>query len=423
MSQYGAFGFAKHGAGYREILSHYYRGTQIEQRGNQTVRVLLQANKSTVYFSGASKAGDRSTNPASLYKATRDGSKVVLRSRTGRVLGRSSDVLSVSGPARLRLNGYAANGVRDGLYRGTLEIRTAAGPGLNAINALDLESYVRGVVSNESPSSWPPAALQAQAVAARTYALTTNVNGRGFNQYADTRSQVYRGFLSETPTASDAVTATRGQVVTYNGAAATTFFFSTSGGYTENVENVFTNGTPEPWLKGVEDPYDNASPYHRWGPMSFTPGQLGAKLGSWVKGRFRQIDVLQRGVSPRVVRAQIDGTRGSSRVTGPQIQARLGLRDTWFSFRRVSSSAAAGAEARTVTGTRPLVEISGSVDRTSERFAELQRKVGGRWKTVTEIPLEQGTGGVSTYSIHVGEPGSYRVLAGWAAGPALKVSP
>ena len=66
------------------------------------------------------------------------------------------------------------------------------------------------------------------------------------------------------------------------GPSATTFFFSTSGGYTENVENVFTNGSPEPWLKGVEDPYDNASPYHRWGPISFTPGQLGNEI---LKGR------------------------------------------------------------------------------------------------------------------------------------------
>lgn len=422
MSQYGARGYAKHGAGYREILAHYYRGTQIQHRGSQTIRVLLQSNKPTVYFSGASQAGGRGINPASLYKATRVGGKVVLRSPSGRVLDRSPEILTVSGSPRVRLGGYAANGVRDGVYRGALEIRTAAGPGLNAINALDLESYVQGVVSNESPSSWPPAALQAQSVAARTYALTTSVNGRGFDQYADTRSQVYRGFLSETPPATEAANATRGEVVTYNGAAAVTYFFSTSGGYTENIENVFTGGTPEPWLKGVEDPYDNASPYHRWGPVSYSTRTLGAKLGSWVKGRLHGVDILQRGVSPRVVRAKVDGSRGSTRVTGPEIQTRLGLRDTWFSFRRVSSSAAAGASARTTSGTRPLVEIHGSVSTTKEPFAKLQRNVDGEWTTVMEIPLES-SGDISRYSVHVGEAGSYRVLAGWAAGPTLQVSP
>ena len=94
------------------------------------------------------------------------------------------------------------------------------------------------------------------------------MNGKGFDQYADTRSQVYRGYLGETPSTNAAVAATAGQVVTYDGEIATTFFFSTSGGHTENVENVFTGGSPKPWLKGVKDPYDDSSPYHRWGPYT-----------------------------------------------------------------------------------------------------------------------------------------------------------
>jgi stage II sporulation protein D len=281
---------------------------------------------------------------------------------------------------------------------------------------------VLGVVPNESPSSWPPAALQAQAVVARTYAVSTGVGGRGFNQYADTRSQVYRGFLSESPTATAAVAATRGQIVTYKGAAATTYFFSTSGGYTENVENVFTGGSPEPWLKGVEDPYDDSSPYHRWGPYSYTRKGVAAKLGSWVKGTFRGVKVLQRGVSPRVVRAEVRGSRGSTRVTGPQLRARMGLRDSWFYMRRVSSSTNGGASARTVSGVRPLTTISGSVSPSHERFATLQRLVEGKWITVVDVPLER-QGSLSRYTIHVGQAGEYRVLAGWAPGPTLHVTP
>jgi SpoIID/LytB domain protein len=422
MSQYGALGFAKHGAGFREILGHYYAGTAIQQRGNQTIRVLLQANKRAVYFRDASNAGGRRLNPSSVYRATRSGSQVVLRSPRGRALKRVTGLLRVTGTPRFKLLGSAANGVSNGVYRGGLDIRTAAGSGLNAINALDLEGYVRGVVSNESPSSWPPAALQAQAVAARTYALATNVSGRGFEQYADTRSQVYRGFLSETPTATAATGATAGQVVTYNGAVVTTFFFSTSGGYTENVENVFTGGTPEPWLKGVDDPYDDASPYHRWGPLTYSRKQFAAKLGGWLQGGLKGVDVLSRGVSPRVVRAEVQGTRGSTRVTGPQIRARLGLRDTWFYIRNVSSTAAEGAQARTAGGTRPLVAIQGSVGGTRTRSADLQRKIGGGWVTVMKIPLERN-GKTSSYRVHVGEAGNYRVLAGWAPGPTLKVSP
>jgi stage II sporulation protein D len=418
MSQYGAFGFAKHGADYRSILGHYYEGTSIANRGNSTVRVLLEANQSSISFRSARTAGGRRLNRASLYRATRSGSTVVLRSRRGRVLKRFTGVMTVTGGPRVLLHGTASNGVRDGVYRGRIEIRTATGPGLNAIDALALESYVRGVVPNESPSSWPAPALEAQAVAARTYAITSGVGGRGFNQYADTRSQVYRGYLSETPSTAAAVTATRGEVVTYGGKPVTTFFFSTSGGYTEDVENVFSGSTPEPWLQGVEDPYDNSSPYHRWGPFSYSTRAFARKLGSWVRGRFRGLDVLDRGVSPRIVRAEVRGSRGSRVVTGPQLRARLGLRDSWFYLRRVSSATNSGLRARTSSGSRPLVAISGTVSSMRTKLVTLQRKVGGRWANVVDVPLEHGR-----YVIHVGKPGVYRVLAGWAPGPVLRVAP
>src|SRR5205085_1958200 len=113
----------------------------------------------------------------------------------------------------LRLHGVAVNGVRSGLYRGSLEIRVAVGPHLNAINTVGMESYLQGVVPAESPPIWPAAALQAQAVAARSYALATQVAGRQFDQYADTRSQMYKGISAETPTTTAAVAATRGEVV------------------------------------------------------------------------------------------------------------------------------------------------------------------------------------------------------------------
>jgi stage II sporulation protein D len=418
MSQYGAFGFAKHGVDYRSILGHYYKGTAISDRGNSTVRVLLKPNQSSISFRSAGSAGGRKLNPASLYKATRSGSMVVLRGPHGHVLKRFADVMTVTGAPRVLLLGTASNGVRDGVYRGNIEIRTATGPGLNAIDALDLESYVRGVVPNESPSSWPAPALEAQAVAARTYAITTNVGGRGFNQYADTRSQMYRGYLSETPSTAAAVTATRGEIVTYAGKAVTTFFFSTSGGYTEDVENVFAGSSPEPWLQGVEDPYDNSSPYHRWGPYSYSTRGFAAKLGSWVRGRFRSLDVLQRGVSPRVVRAEIRGSKGSTVVMGSQLRARLGLRDSWFYVRRVSSATSSGLRARTSSGSRPLVAISGSVSAMSKDFVTLQRRVDGQWVNIVDVPLEHGR-----YVIHEGEPGVYRVLAGWAPGPELRIAP
>jgi stage II sporulation protein D len=418
MSQYGAYGFSKHGADYRQILSHYYRDTSIGRRDGGTVRVLLEPNQSAIMFRTAGSADGKQLDPNKLYKATRSGSTVVLRTASGRVVKRAAGMITVSGAPRVTLIGKAANGVRNGVYRGSIEIRTAMGPGLNSINALDLESYVRGVVPNESPSSWPAAALEAQAVAARTYAITSNVGGRGFNQYADTRSQVYRGYLSETPSTGAAITATRGEVVTYGGKAVTTFFFSTSGGYTEDNENVFTGASALPWLRGVKDPYDDSSPYHRWGPYSYSTKAFAGKLGSWVRGRFKSLDVLQRGASPRVVRAEVRGSGGNTVVTGPQLRARLGLRDTWFYVRRVSSSTSSGLRARTSSGSKPVVAIRGTVSSTRQRFVTLQRQLGGKWTKVVDVPLER-----KRYAIHVGEAGVYRVLAGWAPGPTLRVAP
>jgi stage II sporulation protein D len=418
MSQWGAYGYAKHGASYRDIIGHYYRNTTIGSVGGGGMRVLLQPNRSTVYFRHATQAGDRALSEESVYKATREGNNVVLRSASGRRLEVVADVLRVSGGKHVRLLGRADNGVRDGLYRDQLEIRTASGYGLNAINAVGLESYLMGVVPGESPASWPAAALQAQALAARSYALASNVNGKGFDQYADTRSQMYRGYLAETPATNSAVESTRGEVVTYGGDIATTFFFSTSGGRTENVENVFTKGSPKPWLKGVEDPYDDSSPYHRWGPYSFSRSGLASKLGGWVKGRLRSFKVLERGVSPRVVKARIRGSRGSTVVTGPQIRARMGLRDTWFYVRRVRMLRSTGAEARTLRGARPLVALHGTIDGTKLESVTLEQRTNDGWEKRGTFPVIDGA-----YRIHVGTAGVYRVKAGWAAGPPLRVAP
>jgi stage II sporulation protein D len=416
LSQWGSYGFAKHGSDYRAIVDHYYRDTGIETRDGGIVRVLLQPNRATVYLRNATQAGDRELDEDSLYKLTRAGDQVVLRSATGRKLAAYGGMIRVVGGRHVRLLGKADNGVRDGLYRGAIEVRTAAGFGLNAINAIAMEDYLLGVVPSESPSSWPAAALQAQAVVARSYAMASNVNGKGFNQYADTRSQVYRGYLGEAPSTSAAVAATSGQVVVYDGVVATTFFFSTSGGYTENIEYAFVGSQPRPWLKGVRDPYDDPSPYHRW-KLNFTRKTLGAKLGSWVKGRFRGIKVLKRGVSPRVVKARVVGSKGSTIVTGPQIRSRLGLRDTWFHLRRVSTQRSL-AEARTLRGARPLVALHGTIDAPGVETVRVERRTPKGWKSEGTFPVLNGA-----YSAQVGKPGIYRVKAGWAAGPAVRVFP
>jgi len=336
MSQYGAYGYAQHGKDYRFILDHYYSGTTLAPLGSDpTVRVLLQSHGGS--FSGASSASGRVLSPEKTYSAAPTGiGQVALKSATGRTLKTFSSPLRVTGPGPLHLDGRAQNDVSSGRYRGALEFASTV-LGFRVVNAVGLEDYVRGVVGAESPSSWPPDALRAQAVAARTYAVTTG-GGPDFDQYADTRSQVYRGLAAETALTDDAVAATGGQVVTYAGKPVVTYFFSTSGGRTEDVENSFIGSPARPWLRSVADPYDVASPRHRWGPYTMSLGQARAKLGDRVKGAFRGIDVTRRGKSPRVVYADVVGSAGRTRVTGPQLRSIFGLYDTWATFNVITAS-------------------------------------------------------------------------------------
>jgi stage II sporulation protein D len=343
MSQYGAYGFAKHGRDHAFILAHYYSGTQLGKlTGPAEARVLLRSAARMAFSGAAAVAGGPRLDPAQTYAATRAlGGAVVLRSAGGRELGTFQAPLRVVGsPAGVLLRGTASNGVRDGRYRGDLDLRP--GPlGMSAINVANLEDYVRGVVAGEVPASWPAEALRAQAVAARTYAIATSKNGDGFDQYADTRSQMYVGISGERASTNAAVAATAGEVVAYEGKAIVTYYFSTSGGRTENVENSFIGAEPAPYLTSVADPYDTASPRHRW-TVRMTLGRASARLGGLVKGGLRQIRVLERGRSPRVVRAQVVGTRGRTTVTGPQLRARLGLYDTWARFTVITATAKRG---------------------------------------------------------------------------------
>ena len=438
MSQYGAYGFAQQGTGYAEILAHYYQGTALGSlNGSRTVRVLLHSTGAPAAFTGARRAGSRTLRPDRTYRvAGRAGGQVDLLSARGRRLGTFTAPLQVGG-------GDGTLEVRGRAYRGILEFRPGSWGGVDVINAVPLDQYVQGVVPLESPASWPLEALKAQAVAARTYAITSSKGGAGFEHYADTRSQVYGGVDAERESTNQAVAETAGQVVTYGGKPVVTYFFSTSGGRTEDVQNAF-GGPPQPWLKSVEDPYDDTSPKHRWGPIRMSLASAQGRLGGLVKGSFRGIRVLRRGSSPRVVSAEVVGTGGRTRVTGATLRARFGLYDTWAYFTSIGSREApppddapaelppqqAAGEPDSETGGatagparmnrfRVIGSVAGHVlpGRAGERVA-VQQQRGTRWLTVMRPRLRPG----GRYRAAVTRSGTYRVLHRGAAGPAVRVT-
>jgi stage II sporulation protein D len=247
---------------------------------------------------------------------------VILESGRGRRITKCGRSGTAKGGHGIQVSGK-------GTYRGKL-IAKASG-GLLVVNKVSLDDYTRGVVANEMPSSWPQSALRAQAVASRSFGLSSDA-GHGFNVYDDTRSQVYAGKGSETKATNKAVRETSGQILRYHKQTVLALFFSTSGGKTESNQFAF-GSSPIAYLQSVKDPYDNISPYHTW-TVHESQGEMESALSGLFSGRLKKVKVTKTGDSPRIVKAKVVGSKGSSSVSGATLQGSLGLMSTWARFHR-----------------------------------------------------------------------------------------
>ncbi|WP_264805346.1 SpoIID/LytB domain-containing protein [Cytobacillus sp. NCCP-133] len=156
-----------------------------------------------------------------------------------------------------------AYGIADVLYRGSFEVKPGQSSPL-LFNRLDVENYLKGVVPSEMPSSWHMEALKAQAVAARSYAYTQIQNNKAKGYIEMTvASQVYGGKSKEDARGNQAVAETNGLYATYNNVPINAFFHSSSGGHTENSENVWSSQVP--YIRAVKDPYDKHPGNYHYG--------------------------------------------------------------------------------------------------------------------------------------------------------------
>ena len=401
MAQWGADGYAQHGWTYRQILAHYYQGTTIGTIGAPRIRVLLLDARKRVTISSDSPWTVVDGNGTSLQLPA--GPLAVAADLTvdGHVL--VSPLTFSPGATPLRL-GKAA-------YRGTFLV-VSNGKRLQLVNSLPLESYVLGVVPSEMPSTWPAAALEAQAVAARSYALAeleNVVTVRPFDVYSDTRSQVYGGVDAESAAATAAVKATAKQVVLYQGKVATTYFSSSSGGRTVSAAEAW--GTPVAYLQSVPDPYDTLSPYHDWGPMLFDAAKVGRELK--VPGQFVSLD-LTPGPSGHVESIEAVGTAGSVKVTSATIRSKLGLRSTWFSVGWLALTAPTPAIAYGGSGT-----LSGVARGVAGPVLLEEKDAGGAWSQVKTVsPAADGT-----FSLPISPTATtqFRLAAGLVRGALVTV--
>ena len=319
MSQYGAEGFAEHGFDYSRILAHYYPGTQLSRVPGRSVRVLLGAGAGSVAVGCTPSCRIRS----------RVSRKVVVAG--GRYLIHGPLTVHVGGKRRvlqlpLRFDPGASPLLLDGRrYRGSLIVRPAGG-GLEVVNIVPLERYLRGVVPEEMPSHWNPEALEAQAVAARSYALAMLKPRRAFDLYADTRSQMYGGVAAERNSTNLAIGDTAGRVLTWQGQVATTYYSSSSGGRTAANVDAWPGARPVPYLVSVSDPYDAISPYHRWQPHVLSPDQLARRLHSGGIVDARTISAP----SGWARQVQLTTGRGERTLPAGPFARLLGLRSTDF---------------------------------------------------------------------------------------------
>jgi len=278
------------------------------------------------------------------------------------------------------------------------------GSSLMLVDVVPLEYYLRGVVPSEMPSSWLPAALRAQAVAARSYAVATRHPTSLFDAYADTRSQVYGPMEHEASASNAAVAATAHKVLMYNGAVAVGFFSSSSGGRTASEQAAWGSGG-EPYLVPVRDRYDGAgglNPNHTWPTRVLTPRDLARALG--VKGKVRSVDLTIDGPSQRVTHATFHTGLANHGYSGPGAELALGLRSNYF---RIVGATLKGP-AHTIAGTR--FALTGRVwPKPHNRVALLVHDgPGAPWATAAD-KLSLANDGTFSLSIHPKQNRVYRM--------------
>lgn len=379
MSQYGARGYALEGKDYKWILTHYYQGTEIVTKPSVTASVNLDKS---AHSRTAWQITSGNTSPLTMIQLSDSNQKITLEAgkkywitvssgntrvhadssgsvgkvlktfsgtsyaKAGSSLGTSLvQILSASGP-------FDHKGVR---WRGYVQFVPDGTTKSKAVNRVRIEDYLRGVVPRESPSSWPAEALKAQAVAARSYAYEDARLGR--TMWCTTMSQVYNGHSrpseSHEPASTNAaIDATTGQLVWYPGEKkpVQTFFFSSSGGHTANIEDVWTASAPRPYYTGVADADKSGNPYYTWtvGPLptadvsSKVRARVGASYSAPSPHTITNIS-LDRAKSGHARYAKITWTNGQTyTIRGDTLRSLLGLRSTNYTVVNSGTSSATG---------------------------------------------------------------------------------
>ena len=352
MSQYGANGAARAGLTAAQITSFYYPGTTLAAQGDPQLRIYLSAlgsaGTTVPQQTGLTLNDGRTTRDlggtASQWRIVPESGGLTLQWRVGTTWTSSgywkawkTTPLVLSRPSTGVLRVVLPSGLqRD--YAGTVTTRVW-GTAARSVNTTNAEAHAKAVVPNEMSPSWPTAALQAQAIAARSYAAYARAHpvSASYDTCDSSSCQVYRGIadydaagtlrtarLDSRSTAAAAATA--GKVVRYNGSPALTEFGASNGGAAV--------GSSLPYQVAKVDPYDGVAVSgntHSW-TASLAVSRIESAYPS--TGTLSSLAVLGRSGGGdwggRVVSVRVSGSTGSVTVSGDAFRSAMGLRSTWW---------------------------------------------------------------------------------------------
>ena len=230
---------------------------------------------------------------------------------------------------------------------------------ISVVNIIGVENYLSSVVGSEMPTKWPMEALEAQAIASRTYALKQKGNSV-FDIDSTNKNQVYNGLESRTFKTKKAVRATRSLVLVYKNKLINALFHSSSAGMTENSEDVWKNKFP--YLSSVKD-FDKNNPKLKW-QKRFSSEEL-QKLFPSIGG-IKQIEILSITNTGRVKNVKIQGDYGSAQFSGLDIRKKMNLKSTLVRFKLIKEDDKPNTTSTTVLEDKPITYLVKAGDNLSD---------------------------------------------------------
>jgi stage II sporulation protein D (peptidoglycan lytic transglycosylase) len=338
------------------------------------IRVLV-ANAAPTASIGATGRWSAIDRDGSSLAAGDDDAQWTVAVRSGRLRlsgGRGGSASSLESPLTIRALDATSRVVVNGrAYRGELLV-LSSGDEVIVVNRLPIEDYLRGVVPLEigERQASEHAAVEAQAIAARSYAYTHRSLAERFDVRATVDDQVYGGAGAERAVSDAAVAATAGAVLRYAGRIADTPYHSTCGGMTAEPSEVWTGESGAPYLRRVDDhipgsrrAYCDISPRYEW-TREMTGAEVGAAVTRYLRSRgssvqigvARSLSVESRTPSGRVGTLAVDGSAGETTLRGNAIRYALKvaggelLNSTYFSIESSGSSRSAAGRHFTLHG-------------------------------------------------------------------------